>query len=145
MKTLLITLLITFFATNIYSYDKNLGSKNCSQCHIKKYDAWKATPHFKADEVLSKKEEESSTCASCHKPSKKDKGVTCESCHGGGKHYAKSYVMKDKKLSKILGLKKVTQKTCDRCHNTYSKTGKKDIKKYKELVCPDVKKENDKK
>ena len=140
MKVLLITLLITYFSINIYSSDKHFGSKNCSQCHSKKYDAWKATPHFKAEDVLTEKEKKEPTCASCHKPSKKDKSVTCESCHGQGKHYAKDYVMKDKKLSKILGLKKVTQKTCDRCHNTYSKTGKKDIKKFKELICPNEKK-----
>jgi len=135
LKTLLITLFFVFFFTNIYSYDKHFGSKNCSQCHSKQYDAWKASPHFKADDILSEKEKKDPTCISCHKTNKKDKGVTCESCHGQGKDYAKSYVMKDKKLSKILGLKKVTQKTCDKCHNNYSKTGKKDIGKFKDL-CP---------
>ena len=135
LKTLLKTLFLFFLSVNTIAYDKHFGSKNCSQCHSKQYDAWKSSPHFKADDVLSEKEKKHPTCATCHKSSKNDKGVTCEACHGEGKYYAKDFVMKDKKLSKILGLKKVTQKTCDRCHNSYSDTGKKDIKKFKEL-CP---------
>ena len=135
MRFLLITLLITLYFINLSAYDKRFGSKNCSQCHTKQYDAWKSSPHFKADETLTEKEKKDPACMSCHKPSLKDKGVGCEDCHGNGKDYAKDYVMKDKKLSKILGLKKVTQKTCDRCHNDYSKSGKKDIKKFKD-ICP---------
>lgn len=43
-------------------------------------------------------------------------GVQCESCHGSGGMYAPRYVMKDKELSKLLGLQPVTDETCASCH-----------------------------
>jgi len=44
-------------------------------------------------------------------------GVQCESCHGAGRMYAPRYVMRDKDLSKLLGLLQVTEETCAPCHS----------------------------
>ncbi len=129
MKILFIIFLLT---TSIYGYDKFFGSNNCAQCHTKQYNKWKASPHYKADEKLTEKQKKNPKCISCHQPSK-DKGVSCESCHGNGQHYAKTFVMKDKKLSKMVGLKKVNQQTCNKCHNKYTTKGKKDIKSFKDI------------
>jgi hypothetical protein len=43
-------------------------------------------------------------------------GVQCESCHGAGGLYSPRYVMKDKELSKLLGLLPVTDEQCAPCH-----------------------------
>ncbi|MCX7959164.1 MAG: hypothetical protein N3B13_08965, partial [Deltaproteobacteria bacterium] len=40
----------------------------------------------------------------------------CEACHGAGKYYAQEYVMKDKELSKLIGLKIPDEKSCEKCH-----------------------------
>ncbi len=106
-----------------------LNSKNCAQCHKKQYENWKKSPHFTASKKLTDKQKKNKKCISCHKPNPNEEGVGCEACHGKGEFYAKRYVMKDKKLSKMLGLKKVNQKTCDRCHNKFTIKGKKDIEK----------------
>jgi len=128
LKILLLMLLITF---SLFGYDKEFGANNCAQCHSKIYENWKKSVHFKTADVLTEKDKKNPKCVSCHKPSKKDVGVGCESCHGEGKHYAKDFVMKDKKLSKMLGLKKVTQKTCNKCHNKSTIKGTKNIKEFK--------------
>ena len=128
MKILFILLIIT---VSLYGYDKEFGASNCAQCHSKIYEKWKQSPHFKTTETLTEKDKKNQKCISCHKPSKKDNAVGCESCHGDGQHYAKDFVMKDKKLSKMLGLKKVTQKTCNKCHNKSTIKGKKSIKEFK--------------
>ena len=128
MKILFIILL---FSLSLYGYDKEFGANNCAQCHTKIYKKWKLSPHFNSMNKLTDKQKKNPKCISCHKPSKKDTGVGCESCHGEGKHYAKDFVMKDKKLSKMLGLKKVTQKTCNKCHNKATLKGEKSIKEFK--------------
>ena len=43
-------------------------------------------------------------------------GVQCESCHGAGRYYQAKFVMKDKELSTIVGLKAPVEALCKRCH-----------------------------
>ena len=43
-------------------------------------------------------------------------GVQCESCHGPGKIYANRYVMRDKVLSRLVGLEKASLSKCASCH-----------------------------
>lgn len=43
-------------------------------------------------------------------------GVQCEQCHGPGRLYAPSYVMRDRELSRALGLVDPTPASCRSCH-----------------------------
>lgn len=132
-KFIFILFLLSF---SLVAEDDSFGSKNCSQCHKKAYDIWVNTKHYKADDSLTEEQKNDPKCNTCHKPSINDKGVSCEDCHGNGKYYAKDYVMKDKELSKILGLKKVKPETCKKCHNKYSTMGKEiDFEKEMKTIC----------
>lgn len=44
--------------------------------------------------------------------------IGCEACHGSGKYYSQDYIMKDKELSRLIGLKKPDENTCKKCHTT---------------------------
>ena len=43
-------------------------------------------------------------------------GVQCEQCHGPGKLYQPDYVMRDRELSRLLGLVDATPAGCLACH-----------------------------
>lgn len=43
-------------------------------------------------------------------------GVQCEQCHGAGKLYQPDYVMRDRELSRLLGLVDATATGCLACH-----------------------------
>ncbi len=98
-----------------------LGAERCGACHVKELTEWKASPHATALARLSEVQQRNAACRSCHTmaPTSKDPsllGVQCESCHGPGRMYAPEYVMKDKKLSALVGLKKINEATCKSCH-----------------------------
>lgn len=98
-----------------------IGAAQCGTCHVKEYEDWKASPHAKALEHLSKRQATDAGCRGCHTtaPDKSDDrlaGVQCESCHGAGSLYAPRYVMRDEKLAKLFGLEKVDESTCAACH-----------------------------
>ena len=98
-----------------------IGAQACGTCHIQEYEQWKQTPHALALARLTNTQQRNRGCRSCHTLAPQSKqahlsGVQCESCHGLGEHYAPANVMKDKKLSALMGLKKISEATCMRCH-----------------------------
>lgn len=99
-----------------------IGAERCGSCHQREYQDWQQSGHALAFARLSKVQQRDATCRSCHTmdPSSEDPqllGVQCESCHGAGKMYAPEHVMRDKELSKLLGLTAVTEETCAPCHS----------------------------
>jgi len=103
--------------------DEMVGAARCGQCHPAAYAAWKASDHAGAHDSLDKKQGQDPRCTQCHGPGDKDvAGVQCESCHGPGIHYAFRYVMRDKVLSRIVGLSDPDEKTCRHCHTDTAPT-----------------------
>ncbi len=99
-----------------------VGAERCGSCHQAEYAQWKTTAHAQALSRLTASQQQDAACRSCHTTAPRSKdarfsGVQCESCHGEGNYYAPSHIMKDKKLAAILGLEKVTEKTCQSCHS----------------------------
>ena len=82
------------------------------------YEAWREGPHARALESLSPAQRKDPRCTSCHAPDidKGAAGVTCEGCHGGGRIYAQAYVMRDRELSRAVGLIDPGEKSCAACH-----------------------------
>ena len=98
-----------------------IGAERCNACHEFEYRVWGAGPHARSDQALSQGNRNDPKCNTCHTISTGDnealaKGVQCEHCHGGGKYYQQSFVMKDKELSRAVGLIDPTAKTCQQCH-----------------------------
>ena len=101
---------------------KFIGSEKCSQCHEKQFEEWKDSLHAKSTIHLSEHQKNDARCQLCHNPSSLTEknlsaSVHCETCHGPGEFYAFSYVMKDRELSRLLGLKSNTIQNCSTCHN----------------------------
>lgn len=94
-----------------------VGARACAKCHPSAFEAWKKSPHSRAHAALPKQNIKDPRCMRCHGDGDADRGaVQCESCHGAGRYYAKRHVMKDKELSRIVGLEDVTDEVCRRCH-----------------------------
>ena len=94
-----------------------VGARACGKCHPSALAAWKKSPHSGANAALPKQNVNDPRCMRCHGDGDADLGaVQCESCHGAGRYYAKRHVMKDKELSRIVGLIDVTEEVCRRCH-----------------------------
>jgi cytochrome c5 len=94
-----------------------VGAERCGKCHKSAMEAWQKSAHRRAQQALSGKQVQDARCVRCHGVDvQKVAGVQCESCHGAGKTYARRYVMKDKELSRIVGLDPPSEKTCQRCH-----------------------------
>ncbi len=97
--------------------DEMVGAKRCGQCHKSAYEVWKTTRHSRANKALDSHQAKDPRCMQCHgTTSERTGGVQCEECHGPGKHYAYSYVMKDKVLSRLVGLNIPKHEVCGRCH-----------------------------
>ena len=99
-----------------------VGAEACGTCHVQEYNMWKSSPHAMALARLSGAQQRNRGCRSCHTLAPQldlpqFSGVQCESCHGNGEHYSPTNVMRDKKLATLMGLEKVTAKTCEKCHN----------------------------
>ena len=121
------TVCIIIFLCNVFSSTfllsaENIGAKHCRKCHKAEYDKWSKSKHSESYKKLNNTQLSERKCARCHNDSKTNEqiGIHCESCHGGGQYYSKSYVMKDKVLSKAVGLKKPKEKSCKSCHNESS-------------------------
>ena len=99
-----------------------VGAQQCGSCHPFEYQNWSTSRHAKAHVALSADQFKDPKCNTCHtmEPGAGDPklvGVQCESCHGGGQYYHPNYVMKDKELSRILGLLDPKEAQCKQCHN----------------------------
>lgn len=98
-----------------------VGAGRCGECHRAALEAWQRSVHARAHEGLPSEHTNDPRCVQCHGTSDTGRaGVQCESCHGAGKHYSARYVMKDPRLSRIVGLEDVGEKTCRRCHTESS-------------------------
>lgn len=116
--------------SSVYA-DDYVGSNRCKTCHKDEYEKFSKTKHKDTSKSLNKEELKNKECLTCHSMDKEGKymEIGCESCHGAGKYYSQSYVMKDKELSRLIGLKKPDESTCKRCHNEDTpKIKKMDIK-----------------
>jgi len=128
---------LTAFVVPALGFAQSLvGVKNCRRCHESEYARWLMGPHARAHESLSQDQLSDNKCAVCHLTSASAaagtaksgpkvslsvaKGVECESCHGGGKYYYHSFVMRDRELSRALGLVIPNQSHCERCHTAAS-------------------------
>ncbi len=117
------------------------------------FTIWQKSPHAQAFatlatpaalEIAKKKgiadPQKDAGCLKCHDTAagvaaaqlaatfKPGEGVGCESCHGPGSEYKAMSVMKDLDAGKIkpetVGMNKVDEKTCLKCHNSESPTYK---------------------
>jgi hypothetical protein len=98
-----------------------VGAETCRTCHQPEYQQWKSSGHATALTRLSPAQQRDRVCRSCHTmaPLSEEQnlaGVQCESCHGAGGFYALRYVMKDRTLAHLLGLKDVAEESCAGCH-----------------------------
>ena len=97
-----------------------VGPESCKVCHPASYEVWRASRHAQAASSLPEKNRTDARCTTCHAPPQENvaAGVTCETCHGPGHLYARSYVMRDKELSRALGLvAQPGERTCAACHD----------------------------
>ena len=99
-----------------------VGPETCKACHPQAHEAWQRSTHARSTRSLTDKQLQQPSCTACHAPqqSRGDRSVSCESCHGAGSLYAKSHVMKDKELSRLVGLQMPTEKTCAQCHDAHA-------------------------
>lgn len=95
-----------------------IGAERCASCHAAAYAAWAKDPHARAHRSLPPERRADVKCTGCHSPDPGGlfQGVQCESCHGPGIDYAFDFVMKDPKLSRILGLLDAGERRCLSCH-----------------------------
>ena len=95
-----------------------VGPETCKACHPSAYEAWRASPHARAQESLPERHRNDARCLTCHAPQREDglAGVTCEACHGAGRLYSARYVMRDAELARAVGLTDPTERTCAGCH-----------------------------
>ncbi|HET9599115.1 MAG TPA: multiheme c-type cytochrome [Anaeromyxobacteraceae bacterium] len=95
-----------------------IGPETCKACHPAAYEAWRVSPHARALEAVPEARRKDARCTTCHAPDL-DKGaasVSCETCHGPGRLYAHAYVMRDRELSRAVGLVDPGEKSCLACH-----------------------------
>ncbi len=98
-----------------------VGADACGQCHPGAMKAWLQSPHARANSRLPAANRADSRCIRCHGLAGSEAGcVQCETCHGPGRMYAKRYVMKDKELSRLVGLTDAKLEDCRRCHTDTS-------------------------
>jgi hypothetical protein len=94
-----------------------IGAETCKACHPAAYEIWRETPHARAHASLPERQRGDPRCTGCHAPlGERAAGVSCEACHGNGQLYARRYVMRDRELSRALGLLPSTEKGCLACH-----------------------------
>jgi hypothetical protein len=98
-----------------------IGAERCKTCHEFAFQRWSVGPHAAADEALSEPQLKDPKCNTCHtmlpeETERRFSGVQCERCHGPGRYYHRSYVMKDRELSRAVGLVDPTPEHCMQCH-----------------------------
>ena len=94
-----------------------VGAGRCKACHAAAFARWAASPHARASQALPEANRADPRCVQCHGDGDQEAGgVQCESCHGGGKTYSEKHVMRDRELSRIVGLAEQSEKICLRCH-----------------------------
>jgi hypothetical protein len=110
-----------FLAAGPASASAPVGVETCRKCHPAAVEVWEQGPHARAERNLGTRAGEKA-CLICHAPLKQAKqvGVSCETCHGNGEHYAKSFVMRDHELSRLVGLVTPGEKACRTCHDATS-------------------------
>ncbi|MGB8930484.1 MAG: multiheme c-type cytochrome [Anaeromyxobacteraceae bacterium] len=96
-----------------------VGPETCKACHPAAYEAWRTGPHARAFDSLPEKNRKDPRCLACHAPLIEDGfvAVGCETCHGPGGAYSARYVMRDRELSRAVGLLDPGEKSCGGCHN----------------------------
>jgi hypothetical protein len=111
-----------------------VGDRRCKVCHLSTFSAWEKTKHANAFQTLKSDERKNPICLACHTTGYGAGGygtegtvidfinVQCESCHGPGSLYSRSSVMRDRKASEDLGLARIDESVCTRCHNESSPT-----------------------
>lgn len=119
-------ILVAFVAALLLFISKSqatepVGAERCGSCHTREYEDWLSSPHARSFRSLSLSQQKDPTCRTCHTlaPSSDNpafEGVQCESCHGVGNYYAPEYVMRDGRLSRLLGLTDITPAICQSCH-----------------------------
>lgn len=130
-----------------------VGAEKCKMCHKAEFEAWSATPHAKAFDVLKPEEQKKAECTKCHVTGATAEGtalngVQCEACHGAGSEYKKPTIMSkakwaaDKaaamKVAKEAGLVMPVEADCVKCHTKEGNPNFKafDFAKMKGLVHP---------
>jgi hypothetical protein len=109
------------FAATASTPSDFVGASACKGCHLSAYQAWERSPHARAQKALSASQATDQRCTLCHGGQEgRMVGVQCENCHGAGQIYMHINVMKDRELSRIVGLTQVTENTCRRCHTEVS-------------------------
>lgn len=115
--------LLLLASASASAQEQYIGAAQCGTCHVAQYEKWKTTGHSQALARLSERQQRDRGCTICHtmEPASSNPelaGVQCESCHGRGAEYAPRFVMKDRELSRLLGLTDVTEQTCRPCHTS---------------------------
>ncbi|MGC8926717.1 MAG: multiheme c-type cytochrome [Myxococcota bacterium] len=124
------------YSVSLHS-DDFVGSERCKICHKEEYEKFSKTKHKDTSKSLKADESKNRECLLCHSMDKEGKymEIGCEACHGPGKYYSQSYVMKDKELSRLIGLKKPDEESCKRCHTEDSpKINKMNIKDGMKII-----------
>jgi hypothetical protein len=118
VRRLAVQLLLLTAALPVASAADKVGAETCKACHPAAYEAWRASPHARARDMLPEKSRSDARCLSCHAPDAADglTGVSCETCHGPGRLYGARYVMRDPELARALGLADPGERTCLGCH-----------------------------
>lgn len=96
-----------------------VGAERCAGCHMDAYRFWRdKDPHARAHLSLPPERRADPKCTLCHSPDPGGRlvGVQCESCHGAGRAYSVDFIMKDKALAKVMGLKDANEARCVSCH-----------------------------
>jgi hypothetical protein len=99
-----------------------IGAGQCKSCHEFEYRVWASGPHAKGDGSLSEAQRKDPKCNTCHMMTVEGEsapdlqGIECERCHGPGRYYHRRYVMRDKELSRLVGLTDPKPEHCMQCH-----------------------------
>ena len=102
-----------------------IGADRCRTCHPSEYAAWERSPHARAFQTLSPKDQKDPRCQACHTMVPADLGagllgVQCESCHGAGRYYSVEWVMRDAELRAQVSFDAGSPAACARCHTDSS-------------------------
>ena len=101
------------------------GSAACGTCHPKQLASWQKTPHATTSRRFTQRPE--TRCLACHATGEAPAGpvvaveVGCEACHGAGTAYAEDDLMRNRTVSRALGLRDLAtpqarQAVCLECH-----------------------------
>ena len=98
-----------------------IGATQCKSCHEFEYRVWVSGPHAKSDSSLTEDQRKDAKCNTCHRMSVEGEsadmhGIECERCHGPGRYYHRRYAMRDKVLSRLVGLMDPKPEHCMQCH-----------------------------